>query len=69
MTSKVQDKTKQNAVIMGRVTWDSIPCKYKPLANRINIVITKSPYTVQQKVVFAHSLTRNISYQKNNICA
>lgn len=29
-----------NAVIMGRKTWESIPERYRPLANRINIVLT-----------------------------
>lgn len=29
-------------VIMGRKCWESIPVKYRPLSNRINIVITKN---------------------------
>lgn len=39
-TSNVVDKTKMNAVIMGRNTWDSIPNKFKPLTDRFNVVIT-----------------------------
>lgn len=35
-------QTPQNAVIMGRKTWDSIPPKFRPLKNRLNIVITRS---------------------------
>ena len=29
----------QNAVIMGRKTWESIPKKFRPLPNRINIIL------------------------------
>ncbi len=39
-TSMVKDSNKINAVIMGRLTWDSIPEKFKPLKNRINIIIS-----------------------------
>lgn len=34
---------KQNVVIMGRNSWVSIPEKFRPLKNRINIVITSNP--------------------------
>ncbi|KAF0977510.1 hypothetical protein FDP41_003502 [Naegleria fowleri] len=33
---------KLNAVIMGRKTWESIPAKFKPLSNRVSIVMTSS---------------------------
>ncbi|KAF5313180.1 hypothetical protein D9619_003285 [Psilocybe cf. subviscida] len=33
----------QNAVIMGRNTWESIPSKFRPLPRRKNIVISRSP--------------------------
>ena len=35
------DFTSYNIVIMGRKTWDSLPNNYRPLPNRINIVISK----------------------------
>lgn len=38
ITSKTTDNYKTNAVIMGRKTWESL--KYKPLKDRINIIIT-----------------------------
>ena len=34
--------TTDHVVVMGRKTYDSIPNKYKPLSNRINIVITNN---------------------------
>ncbi|XP_053995509.1 dihydrofolate reductase isoform X1 [Hylaeus anthracinus] len=40
MTTKTKDKDKKNVVLMGRRTWECIPKKYKPLKNRINMVLT-----------------------------
>jgi len=35
------DSSKQNAVIMWRKTWDSIPEKYRPLPDRINCILSR----------------------------
>jgi dihydrofolate reductase len=35
------ETTRQHAVIMGRKNFDSLPPKYKPLKDRLNIVITR----------------------------
>lgn len=42
LTSRTRDSSKQNAVIMGRKTWESIPAKFRPLKDRINIVLSSS---------------------------
>jgi dihydrofolate reductase len=34
---------KMNAVVMGRKTWDSLPAKFRPLPNRLNVVLTRQP--------------------------
>ncbi|GAN03764.1 dihydrofolate reductase [Mucor ambiguus] len=38
-----QQSNVQNAVIMGRVTWESIPPKFRPLDKRYNIVVSRNP--------------------------
>lgn len=47
ITTQCNDKTKVNAVIMGRKTWESIPVKFRPLKGRFNIILTKHPQTTE----------------------
>ena len=42
ITKKTTNISKMNAIIMGRNTWNSISSKYKPLVDRINIIVTNS---------------------------
>ncbi|RHY10941.1 hypothetical protein DYB36_002090 [Aphanomyces astaci] len=42
ITTGTTDATKQNAVIMGRNTWESIPAKFRPLPGRLNVVLTRN---------------------------
>jgi len=47
---------KQNAVIMGRKTWESIPDRFRPLSDRINVVLTRNPnYALEEKGVTVFS--------------
>lgn len=49
VTMKTNDTNKQNAVIMGRTTFESIPQKFSPLALRLNIVLSHQPESVLRK--------------------
>ena len=42
ITCKTKDPNKRNAVLMGRKTWESLPEKYRPLPNRINLILSRT---------------------------
>lgn len=42
ITKTTSNPEKQNAIIMGRKTWQSIPIKRRPLIDRLNIVLSKT---------------------------
>ena len=48
--------TTGHAVIMGRKTWESLPAKFRPLPNRLNIVVTRSAEYQAQGATVVHSL-------------
>jgi len=60
---KKDDGGVQNAVIMGRKTWDSIPPKFRPLEGRINVVLTRNrdALKVPEGVVVASSMNDAVS--------
>ncbi len=61
--------TAGGVVIMGRKTWESIPLKYRPLQNRLNIVLSNCPIYKQQlptEVFLARSLPEALSISSNH---
>lgn len=42
ITTTTRQADKQNAVIMGRKTWDSLPEHFRPLPGRLNVVVTRN---------------------------
>lgn len=48
--------TKGGTVIMGRKTWDSLPVAYRPLKDRLNIVVSRAELSLPDGVLLAHSL-------------
>ncbi len=71
LTTETEIPQKQNIVMMGRKTWDSIPQKFRPLPDRINLVLTRRQNPdFPPPVLFADSLEKGLklfqasSYQK-----
>ena len=42
LTTATDSASLKNAVIMGRKTWESIPKKFRPLSERVNVVLTRN---------------------------
>ncbi|XP_053858521.1 dihydrofolate reductase isoform X1 [Vidua macroura] len=57
MTSTSRVEGKQNAVIMGKKTWFSIPEKNRPLKDRINIVLSRE---LKETPKGAHYLSKSL---------
>jgi len=72
ITSITQDPKKMNCCIMGRKTYFSIPQKFRPLQQRINIVLSRNPSKdlqseVGEQVFICSSLEEALEYISNRL--
>lgn len=62
VTTETRDPDKRNAVVMGRVTWDTLPPRYRPLPRRYNVVVSRQPdLALPDGVGLASSVVEGIS--------
>ncbi|CAB0037335.1 unnamed protein product [Trichogramma brassicae] len=60
MTSTTKDINKKNVVLMGRRTWECIPKKFKPLANRINMVLSSQTLDLGEDAIPCKSIAEAV---------
>lgn len=68
-------KTRGHTVLMGRKTYDSLPARYRPLPDRLNVVVSRSvaqhrgslDSTMREGVVFQHDPLEFIERYKNGM--
>lgn len=70
VTSTTKDPAKINAVVMGRKTWESIPSRFRPLPNRVNMVVSRQPRSqlrLDDQVYSTGSLSRGIDQLRSSL--
>ena len=60
------DTTSGHHVIMGRKNYESLPHKFRPLKNRINIVVTRQSGYTAPGTVIVNSIHDGLDYAENN---
>ena len=59
-----KDTTQGQIVVMGRKNYDSIPEKYRPLPNRLNVILTRNKDFKAPNCLVFHSLNACLDYFK-----
>ncbi len=58
ITTRTSDPSRKNAVMMGRKTWESLPEKFRPLPNRLNVVLTRNEEFTAKGAVIGSTLEK-----------
>lgn len=58
---RFKEITEGGTVIMGRKTWESLPEAFRPLKNRLNIVVSRGEVDLPEGVLLAHSLDESLA--------
>lgn len=67
ITTATSVPSKKNAVIMGRKTWESLPQGFRPLPQRVNLVLSKNKkYSLPQGVLRAQGLNAAFNLFENS---
>lgn len=61
-----KETTKNSIIIMGRKCWESLPEKFRPLPNRLNIVVTKDKNYVADGAIVTNDLESTIKAFNNS---
>ncbi len=61
------DTTSGHHVIMGRKNYESLPHKFKPLKNRVNIVVTRQSEYTAPGTILVNSIKDGLDYAENNV--
>ena len=65
ITTLVRNNNKKNCIIMGRKTYESIPIQYRPLKDRINIIISTTMKSDDNILVYKN-INDVLNYVKKN---
>ncbi|CAB3990105.1 dihydrofolate reductase-like [Paramuricea clavata] len=65
ITTDVKQEGQQNAVIMGRKTWESIPAKYLPLSGRLNVILSRTMSDAPENVLLCTDLQKALEVLSN----
>ncbi len=61
-----KDTTEGHHVLTGRKNYISIPLKFRPLPNRVNIIVTHHHDFIAEGCIVVHSINEGIEYARAN---